>query len=143
MNDTRDTNETATADDGGGFDPRAAAALLEQTSRQARRQFGANPPLLWLIRAVVALIGYGAIWLSVRGQHPYQGPGGVALVVVYALVIVVFQATIWARKRATAGVGGRSRQLRQAQLTALLVPYAAGYVFMGALLHAGARSEEG
>jgi hypothetical protein len=136
MNDTRDTNETATADDGGGFDPRAAAALLEQTSRQARRQFGANPPLLWLIRAVVALIGYGAIWLSVRGQHPYKGPRGV-VILVYVLVVVVLRAFFVARKRAGAGIGGRSQRLRRAEMAAMVVAIVAVYVFMGALYHAG------
>ena len=39
MNETGDSNEAATADNGGGFDPREAATLLEQTRRQARRQF--------------------------------------------------------------------------------------------------------
>src|ERR1022692_3239918 len=76
MNDTRDTNETATADDNGGFDPREAAALLEQSRRQARRQFGANPPLLWLIRAVVVTAPDMATPMSTdaRPGHPRPRP---------------------------------------------------------------------
>jgi len=39
VNGKPDNGETATADDGRGFDPREAAALLEQADAQARRQF--------------------------------------------------------------------------------------------------------
>ena len=136
MNGTRDTNETAAADNGGGFDPQEAATLLEQTKRQARRQFEATPPWLSLIQAVVVLAAYGAIWLSVRGQHPYMGPRGV-VILVYVLVVVVLRAFFVARKRAGAGIGGRSQRLRRAEMAAMGVAIVAGYVFMGALYHAG------
>src|SRR5215472_14905465 len=89
MNGTLDTNETATADNGDGFDPRQAAALLEQTEREARRKFDPFPPLLSLLNAVAVFVAYGAVWLSVRGQHPYKGPNGVVLAVLYPVVIVV------------------------------------------------------
>jgi hypothetical protein len=79
MSERNDTDETATADEGGGLDPREAATLLEQTKRQAQRQFDLAPPLLTLIRAAVILLGYGAVWWSVRDQHPYQGPNAAAL----------------------------------------------------------------
>ena len=46
MNHTPD----AAAGDGGAFDPRQAA------------------------RAVLVLAALGAVWLSVRGQHPYRAP---------------------------------------------------------------------
>jgi hypothetical protein len=137
MNETHGTNETA-AGDGGEFDPRGAAALFEQTRRQAKRQFEPVPPWLSLIQAVVVLAAYGAIWLSVRGQHHYKGPNAAVLIGVYALVAVVFRAVIAFARRASAGVGGRSRQLRRAEITAQVVAVAAVYVFMGALLHAGA-----
>jgi hypothetical protein len=98
MHGTRDTSETAAADNGGGLDPREAATLLDQARRQAQRRFEAFPPWLSLIQAVVALAAYGAIWLSVRGQHPYKGPSGLVIVVVYVLVAVVLRATIAAAK---------------------------------------------
>ena len=31
-------------------------------------------PWLSLLAAAGALVGFGAVWLSVRGQHPYKGP---------------------------------------------------------------------
>jgi hypothetical protein len=74
----------------------------------------------------------------VRGQHPYKGPTGLVIVVVYVLVVVVLRATIAAAKRATTGVGGKSQRLRRAEIAALVVTIAAVYVFMGALYHAGA-----
>jgi hypothetical protein len=105
MNPTPDT----TAGNGGAFDPREAAALLNQTSREARRQFEPAQPWLLSIRAVLVLAALGAVWLSVRGQHPYQGPGSSALLIVAAFVVVNFAATVAVRARATAGVSGKSR----------------------------------
>jgi hypothetical protein len=105
MNVTSDTS----AGNGGTFDPREAAALLDQTSRQARRQFAPAQPWLLATRAVLVLAALGAVWLTVRGQHPYQGPGGSALLIVAAFVVVNFTATVAVRARATAGVRGKSR----------------------------------
>jgi hypothetical protein len=105
MNVISDTS----AGNGGTFDPREAAALLDQTSRQARRQFAPAQPWLLATRAVLVLAALGAVWLTVRGQHPYQGPGGSALLIVAAFVVVNFTATVTVRARATAGVRGKSR----------------------------------
>ena len=67
------THGTATADNGGDFDPGQAAALLDQATRLARRQFTPLTPALFAFRAVVVLVVSGGFWLSVRGQHPYTG----------------------------------------------------------------------
>jgi hypothetical protein len=67
--------DTSTAGDGGNFGPREAAALLEQTRRQARRQFAPAQPWLLAIRAVLVLAALGAIWLSVRGCGTHGGTG--------------------------------------------------------------------
>src|SRR5207253_2807924 len=82
----QDKDENATVEEGGGFDPRAAARLLEQTTRRAKRQFEFPSPLLSLIQAAALLAAYGAIWVSVRGQNPYSGPSGTALLELYAFV---------------------------------------------------------
>jgi hypothetical protein len=103
------TSDTTAAGNGGTFDPREAAALLDQTRRQARRQFQPDQPWLLAIRAVLVLAALGTVWLSVRGQHPYQGPGGSALLIVAAFVIINYTATVAVRRRATAGVSGKSR----------------------------------
>jgi hypothetical protein len=128
MNPTPDT----TAGNGGTFDPREAAALLDQTRRQARRQFEPAQPWLLAIRAVLVLAALGAVWISVRGQHPYQGPNGSALGIVAAFVVVNFTATVAVRARATAGVSGRSR-FSPAEIIIMAASWIAPYVVMTAL----------
>jgi hypothetical protein len=117
---------------GGNFDPREAAALLDQTRRQARRQFEPEQPWLLAARAVLVLAALGAVWLSVRGQHPYKGPGGSALLVVVAFVIINFTATVAVRARATAGVRGKSR-FTPAEIAILAASWIAPGVVMAAL----------
>ena len=117
---------------GGNFDPREAAALLDQTKRQARRQFQPAQPWLLAIRAVLVLAALGAVWLSVRGQHPYKGPGGSALLVVAAFVVINFTATVAVRARATAGVRGKSR-FTPAEIAILAAAWIAPGVVMAAL----------
>jgi len=137
MNETRDTNETTAAGNDGELDPREAATLLAQTTREARRKFNPNPPLLSLLRAIVVLGAYGAVWLSVREQHPYKGPTGWAIAILYTLVIIVIVASAGSLRRANAGVKGPSRA-RPAEITVLAAAWILVYVFMGALEHAGA-----
>ncbi len=84
MQGTHDVDQTTTADDGDGLDPREAARLLAQTEREARRQFNLSPLWINAVMGAVILVAYGSLWLSTRGQHPYKGPslGVVALVYV-------------------------------------------------------------
>src|SRR5579859_6191598 len=128
MNPAPDT----TAGHGGTFDPREAAALLDQTSRQARRQFSPARPWLLATRAVLVLAALGAVWLSVRGQHPYQGPGGSALLIVAAFVVVNYAATAAVRARATAGVRGRTR-FRPAEIAVMAASWIVPFAVMAAL----------
>jgi hypothetical protein len=126
------------SDEGEELDPRAAAALLEETTRRAQRQFDLRRPLLMMIGAAVVLIAYGVLWLSVRGQHPYSGPAGWALAVLYStlLVWIIVVATFY--RRATSGVSGRSARQQKADAAAFIPIWITVYVFQGALHHAGA-----
>ena len=132
MSPTPDT----TADNGGNFDPQQAAALLDQTTRQARRQLQPSPPWLLATRAVMVLVALGAIWLSVRGQHPYRGPTSADIPVLVAFIVINFTATVAVRQRATAGVRGRSR-LRPAEITVTVLAWVAVVAVMVALAAAG------
>jgi hypothetical protein len=95
-------------------------------------------PWLSLLAAAVALVAFGAVWLSVRGQHPYKGPTAVALVVLYAVVAIRIGTVVSAHRRAKAGVSGRSVSQQRAEGAALTVALVAVYVLMGALAHEGA-----
>ena len=87
MNGTHDIDQTKTHEDEGGLDPREAARLLERTRREAQRKFDLSSPLLSLLGAAVVLLAFGAVWLSVRGQHPYKGPTAAGLLVMYGILI--------------------------------------------------------
>lgn len=113
-----------------------AADLLDQTTRQARRQLEPTPPWLLTARAVAVLAALGAIWLSVRGQHPYRGPTAADIPVLVAFIVVNFAATVAVRQRATAGVRGRSR-LSPAEITVTALAWVAVVVVMVALAGAG------
>jgi len=58
MNHTPDTSTAA--GNGRNFDPRQAAALLDQTTQQTRRKLAPAQPWLLAIRAVGVLIVLGA-----------------------------------------------------------------------------------
>ncbi|MGH3050417.1 MAG: hypothetical protein ACRDLK_09670 [Gaiellaceae bacterium] len=128
-------SETEEADEGGALDPREAAALLAQTTQQAERQFAVRPPFLIFTAAVTVLVAYGAVWLSVRNQHPYSGPTGTGLAVLYGTLGVwsVFVATVLRR-----ALGGRSSRQRRLDGVAFAAIWICVYVFQGALYHAGA-----
>jgi hypothetical protein len=130
MNHTPDS--TTTAGNGGNLGPQQAAALLGQTTQQARRKLEPSPPWLLATRAVAVLAALGAIWLSVRGQHPYQGPTAADSPILIAFIVLNFAATVAVRERALAGVRGRTR-LRPAEITILVAAWAAVPVLMWAL----------
>jgi hypothetical protein len=129
--------ETATAtetdDEGDELNAREAAALLEKTTNRAERQFAVQPPILILAAAVTVLIAYGAVWLSVRHQHPYSGPTGTALAVLYGTlgVWIVFNATVLRR-----ALSGRSSPQRRIEGITFGAIWVCVYVFQGALHHA-------
>jgi hypothetical protein len=130
------TPDITAADDGGSFDAQQAAALLDQTSQRARRKLEPYPPWLLAIRGVMALVIYGAIWLSVRGQHPYHWPTAAVIPVAVVLGIANYVATVTVAKRATAGVTGRS-QLRTADIVLWASLWIGVFVVMGVLAGAG------
>ncbi len=133
MNPTPDT----TASSGNGnFDPRQAAALLDQTTQQARRRFEPSPPWLLVTRAVMVLAACGAVWLSVRGQHPYRGLTAADIPILVAFIVINFGATVAVREHAIAGVRGRTR-LRPAEITVSTLAWVAAAAVMAALAAAG------
>ena len=138
MNGTSDIGQSESYENEGELDPRAAARLLEQTQRRTQRELDFRSPWLSLLAAAVVLVAFGAVWLSVRGQHPYKGPTAVALVVLYAVVLIRIATVVYAHRRARAGVSGRTVSQQRAEGAALAVALVAVYVLMGALANDGA-----
>jgi hypothetical protein len=140
MNEPHQTDDSA-ADDERELDPQQAAQLIEQTSREAKRQFGYwQSPWATLAGAAIWLAIYGTLWLSVRGQHPYKGPTGWALLTIYSLIIVAAIAFRVAAgpRRARQGVSGRTRRVETYLGAAVGSAYVAHLVFQGALKYLGA-----
>jgi hypothetical protein len=133
VNNTSDTTAGGT---GGTFGPEQAAALLDQATQQARRKFQPSPPWLLATRAVMVLAALGAIWLSVRGQHPYRGPTAADVPVLLAFIVVNFAATVAVRRHATAGISGRSR-FSQGEITVLVLAFVAAVAAIAGLGAAG------
>jgi hypothetical protein len=130
--------ETATTDADAELDPHTAAALLEQARRRAERRFELRPPWLTATAAMVVLVCYGVLWLSVRRQHPYSGPAGWALAVLYGTVAVWAAVNAVVLRRATSGVGGRAARQRAIIGPGVAVIWICVYIVQGALYHAGA-----
>jgi hypothetical protein len=132
-----DTNYTPAADD--ELDPRDAARLLEQTEREARRQFNLSPLWVSAVMGAVILVAYGALWLSTRGQHPYEGPSLGVVGLVYAAVAVAIAAAVKVYRRATEGVKGPSVKQQQVEGIAILASFVLGSpVLQSAMKHYGA-----
>jgi hypothetical protein len=138
MNGPHDGGTTETYEEEGGLDPGQAALLLAQTQRRMQRELDFRSPWLSLLAAAAALVAFGSVWLSVRGQHPYKYPTVVGLLGLYAVVAIRIGSVLYAHRRATAGVSGRSVRQRRAEGAALAVALVAVYVIMGALANAGA-----
>jgi hypothetical protein len=119
------------------LDPRAAAELLARTKTQAQRQFDVWPPYLLLLGAAIFLFAYGSVWFSVRDQHPYVGPTGSALLIMYGTIVVWIVAAMTRVQRAENGISGRSKRQRsfRAGYLIIIVAYSA---YQGALYHAHA-----
>jgi hypothetical protein len=128
---------SAPAGDGGGFDPRQAAALLDQTTAQARRKLAPSPPWLLATRGIAVLAALGAVWLTVRGQHPYTGPTGADVPILIGFVVLNFAATVGVRQHAVSGVAGPTR-FRPAEIAVLAASWAVVPLLMWALHAAGA-----
>ena len=140
MQGTHDTDRTGpVVDDGGGeLDPREAARLLDQTKRDARRQFDLSPRWITAFGGAVILVGYGALWLSTRGQHPYKGPSLGVVALVYVVVVVSIAVSVKVYRRATAGVSGPSVRQQKFEGVAILVSFLGSPVIQGAMKHCGA-----
>jgi hypothetical protein len=137
MQGTQDIDSNATDDDD-RIDAREGARLLTDAQRDARRQFALRPPRVTAAMGPLMLGAYVALWLSTRGQHPYQGPNLGIVALVYAVVAVSFGVAAKVYQRATAGVSGPSIRQQKLEGLALGLSILGSPVIQGAMKHYGA-----
>ena len=126
------------ADEETGMDLQQASAIMQQTRDRARRALVVRRPILLAVWGAAWIVSDGVIWLSVRGQRPYNGPTPAALA---TLTMVIAAATVFAViyiGRAGSGVGGLSVLQRRILLLSYLGGYVALFTLEAAIDHAGA-----
>jgi len=120
------------------MDARNAMIIVQDAQERARRELRVRRPVLFLIWGLVVLVGYGAMWLSVRGQRPYQGPAWETLLLAFLLFLAAAGASANVVDGAASGVRGRSEWRRGIFVLSLAAGFAALEIEKQALWHAGA-----
>ena len=130
-------DEAASMADGASMGAAEAAVIIEEAAQRARRQFRVSHRVTFTIWGLGLLLGYGTMWLAVRGQRPFHGPepAGFAVVALLGFASVMSGVN---EARADSGVGGLSAIRRRASSLSVLIGLAAMFALEGALAHAGA-----
>jgi hypothetical protein len=103
-----------------------AAAVVRDARARARRGLVICAPVVYAAWGLVLLLGYGAMSLSVRGQHPYTGPSGASIAVVYGLAALAVAAVVVIISKTVAGIDGQSARSR----SIVLRTYSTGYLIL-------------
>lgn len=133
-------NEGTGMNDDAGMDPQSAAVIMREARQRAQRALTVNRRVIFGTWAVVYLLGYGAVWLSVRGQRPYHAPAGWALALLIALAAVALAVAAQVRDRAASGVGGASALRRRIYSLSLAAGLAGVIIMQAALGYDGASA---
>jgi uncharacterized membrane protein YhaH (DUF805 family) len=121
------------------MEPREAARLLARTQADARRSLDFRAPWVSLVAAVVALAGFGIVWLNVRNQHPFTGPSPASLVVFYGLIALRLATVIYAYARARTGISGPSVKVQRNEAAAMGGALMVWYVVLVAIASSGSH----
>lgn len=143
MNERTGTTGSAGMDEAAGIAGRTpmeaaeAAVIMADADQRARRQFRVSHRVSFTIWGLGLLLGYGTMWLTVRGRQPFHGPD----LATFAAVALIGAASVMSgvnEARADSGVGGLSAIRRRASFLSVLLGLAAMFALGGALAHAGA-----
>lgn len=136
-----ESDVSATADDSEPeLDLSQAAAIMREARERALHELRARYPVVFVTWGLVLMIGYGAIWLSVLGQHPYTGPAPWSLVVLTLLLAAGAVTTVIIVGRPLTGIGGTPAAQRRVHYLALTAGVVGVFALEGALAHAGASN---
>ena len=111
MNEETGTQNAAESGEA-AMDAQGAAVIMERARERAGSELRVRRPLLFVSWGLVLLVGYGAMWLSVRGQQPYHMPAWPTLLLAFLLLLVALIITAQVVDWAASGVGGRSQVQR-------------------------------
>ena len=120
------------------LDARGAAVIMREAGERARRELTVNRPAIFVAWALVYLLGYGTVWLSVRGQQPYDAPPGWALALLVVLAAMGLAVTAALTDRAASGVGGATAVRRRVYYLSLAIGWLGVVTMQAALRSAGA-----
>jgi hypothetical protein len=131
VNDSTGTGEDTS------MDPAAAAAIISEAGDRARDRLQPGHRVTFAVWGLLFIIGYGLIWLTVRGQQPFHGFAPATFAAGSLIALVATLATV-EQARSETGVRGLSAIRRRAFLLSTLLGYAAMFTLEGALARAGA-----
>jgi hypothetical protein len=109
-----------------GMSIEEAAAVVQDARATARRELVVSAPVVYAAWGLVWLLGYGAMWLSARGQHPFRGPSGISIAAVFLLAGFATATVLVVAHRATAGIGGQSARDRRM----IIAAWATGFLLL-------------
>ena len=138
MNEKAGMRDGAGAEEAAGMGAQDAAVIMSEARERARHELTVNRAAIFVSWALVYLLGYGVVWLSVRGQLPFHAPAGWALALLALLAVLALGVTAQLTDRATSGVGGVSAQRRRIYWLSLAVGLLGVYIMQPALRHVGA-----
>jgi hypothetical protein len=140
MNEDTGTDPAGTNAEDDQLDLAAAAAIMADARERAVRELRTNYPLVFVVWGLIFLVGFGVIWLSVRGEHPYTGPAPYSLVILTLLLGAGGVITAVTVGRAITGIGGVSAVQRRVHSFALALGIVGVFTLEGALAHAHASN---
>ena len=140
---TTNSGQSEGAPEQARMEPREAVRLLTQTQADARRALDFRAPWVSLVAAVVALVGFGIVWLNVRDQHPFTGPSVASLAVFYGLIALRIATVIYAYARARTGVSGRSVKVQRDEAIAMSAVLAVCYLALIGIASSGSHHGRG
>jgi hypothetical protein len=138
MNEEAGTRNVPESAESVGMDAQGAAVIMQQARERAGSELRVRRPLLFVTWGLALLIGYGAMWLSVRGQHPFHGAAWQTLLLSFLLLLIALAVTAQIVDWAASGVGGRSEVQRGIFALAIVAGYAALLIEKTAMASAGA-----
>jgi len=130
-------NDSAGTGEGTKMDVQEAASIMQEARDRAGREFRLSHRASFIVWGLALLLGYGTMWLTVRGQRPFHGPSPAAFAAVTLLATGSAFAAI-TQARAESGVGGASALRRRIHSLSLVVGLGGMFALEGALSRAGA-----